>query len=62
VGGAVERNRIKRVVREAFRKYRSSCCQEKDLVVIARPGASELSFEEAVRELAGALRTARSGG
>lgn len=62
VGGAVERNRIKRVVREAFRKHRTTCCREKDLIVIARAGASELSYEEAVRELAGALRAARCGG
>ncbi len=61
-GGAVERNRIKRVVREAFRKYRSTWCQGKDLIVIARAGASDLSYEEAVRELAVALRAARSGG
>lgn len=38
VGGAVERNRIKRVLREQFARHNSGVPQDADLVVIARPG------------------------
>lgn len=45
VGGAVERNRIKRVVREHFRINRDAFpCG--DLAVFARPGAAQLDNGE----------------
>jgi ribonuclease P protein component len=43
VGNAVVRNRIKRRVREWFRHNRRGLPAEKDVVVIARPAAKELS-------------------
>ena len=43
VGSAVKRNRIKRVCRECFRTWPSLLPAGVDLVVIARPGAHELS-------------------
>jgi ribonuclease P protein component len=46
VGNAVKRNRVKRCVREWFRRARGGWRQDVDLVVIARPGAAELSGEE----------------
>jgi ribonuclease P protein component len=40
VGSAVERNRIKRVVREWFRSERVNLASDTDLVVIARSAAN----------------------
>ncbi|HLH13929.1 MAG TPA: ribonuclease P protein component [Solirubrobacteraceae bacterium] len=42
VGGAVERNRVKRLLREAFDRH-DGLRAGHDLVVIARPPASELA-------------------
>lgn len=51
VAGAVGRNRLKRLVREAFRTAGSSLPPGLDLVVIARPGAPALRGRQAAREL-----------
>ena len=40
VGGAVQRNRIKRIIREVFRKNRHLFPQNADVVVTVRPGFS----------------------
>ena len=42
VGGSVQRNRTKRVIREWFRRHRSQLPRTADIVVIARPGAAEI--------------------
>jgi len=60
VGGAVERNVVKRRVREWFRAARPSLPAGLDLVVIARPGAARLSMAAVAAELAAGL--ARAGG
>ena len=49
VGGAVRRNRIKRLCRECFRTWPDLLPSGVDLIVIARPGAHELSLAQ-VRE------------
>ena len=41
VGGAVERNRVKRVLREQFATIAASLPTGVDVVVIARPGVAE---------------------
>jgi ribonuclease P protein component len=46
IGGAVQRNRIKRVCRECFRLWPDLLPNGIDLVVIARSGAHELGLEE----------------
>jgi ribonuclease P protein component len=42
VGGAVERNRVKRLLREAFASLESNLQRGQDVVVVARPSAAEL--------------------
>lgn len=44
VGNAVERNRVKRWLRELFRKERARLPERLDFVVIARSGAPDLGF------------------
>jgi ribonuclease P protein component len=51
VGNAVARNRVKRRVREWFRRERASLPAGTDWVVIARAGAAELGASEVAREL-----------
>src|SRR5579884_677710 len=46
VGGAVRRNRVKRLCRECFRTWPDLLPPGVDLVVIARPGAHELRLDD----------------
>lgn len=59
VGNAVTRNRVKRYLREIYRKNRGALVDDVSLVVVARPEASTMSY----RECEGALeRLFRKGG
>ncbi|GAB4371909.1 MAG: ribonuclease P protein component [Acidobacteriota bacterium] len=60
VGGAVARNRAKRLIREAFRRHRAEF-GDLDLVVNARAGAALASGHEIERELVSLVRRARAG-
>lgn len=51
VGKAVVRNRVKRRVREFFRRGRERFGPDQDTVVIARRGAGELSYAAMAAEL-----------
>ena len=51
IGGAVIRNRIKRYLREYFRRHQNSLSAHRDLLIIARKGAGDLSHDQVVREL-----------
>jgi ribonuclease P protein component len=54
VGGAVERNRVKRLLREAFGGVAERIPADHDVVVVARPEVRELSEREG---LAGVQRS-----
>ena len=56
VGGAVLRNRVKRMVREFFRTHHDRIQPPRDVVVIARPGAADADYAEVKRELGAALK------
>lgn len=55
VGGAVDRNTVKRMVREAFVSERDRLPGGTDVVVIARPGARELARREGLSGIRTAL-------
>src|SRR5438132_9419242 len=58
VGGAVQRNRVKRLLREAFARAEARIAPGQDVVIVARPPAGELAeqrgqagVEESLSEL-----------
>ena len=51
VGNAVVRNRVKRWIRESFRRHVDRTVPGFSIVVIARPSAASSSYEETSREL-----------
>jgi ribonuclease P protein component len=56
VGGAVQRNRAKRRLREAFRRQQLLAPAGRDLILVARATAGRLPFAELERRLAEACR------
>ena len=62
VGGAVKRNRIKRLVREFFRRFKGRIPPENsvDIVISARKGASPGGLSDVEGELAGPIMKAVS--
>lgn len=55
VGGAVQRNRVKRLLREAFAQVEGQLKPDQDLVVVARPAAAELAEREGLAGVDAAL-------
>ncbi len=55
VGGAVDRNRVKRVLREAFWAEAERLPDSSDYVVVARPDARELAQRDGTEGMRGAL-------
>lgn len=55
VGGAVERNRVKRLLREAFERFETEIEAGHDVVVVARPQALALVERDGLEGMAGAL-------
>ena len=51
VGSAPERNRVRRLVREFFRRHRALIDPPRDVLVIARPEAAALSYADVVQQL-----------
>jgi ribonuclease P protein component len=59
VGNAVARNRIKRLIREVFRRRRAELDTAVDILVIAKPGAASLGPELIEREINNSLNKPR---
>jgi ribonuclease P protein component len=58
VGGAVARNRARRLLREAFRLHRHELAQALDLVLIARPSIDNKGFADVEKDFLTTLRKA----
>ena len=56
VGGSVERSRVKRVLREAFRAEQEGLPTAADYVLVARPALRELDEREGLEGVRNALR------
>ena len=56
VGGAVERNRVKRLLREAAARVTPTLASDVDLVIVARPGLAEALNDEKLEWLEAELR------
>ncbi len=55
LGRAVNRNRLRRRIREAFRRVRPDIDRGADVVVVPRGQAMKASFDEVVQALSSAL-------
>lgn len=56
VGGAVERNRVKRLLREAFQRFEGEMQGGQDVVVVARPQALGLVEREGLEGISASLQ------
>lgn len=56
VGGAVVRNRVKRYIREFFRRHRGSILEPVDVVVVARYTSADASYAACAESLERALK------
>ena len=55
VGGAVERNKVKRMLRESFARVEPTLRDGQDVVLVARPSAAELVARHGLAGVDGAL-------
>ncbi len=51
-GGAVERNKIKRRIKEAIRKFSSAAKKGTEIVVLPKPGAARIGYKEIADDIA----------
>jgi len=58
IGGAVARNRARRLLRESFRRHQHELAQPVDLVLVARNSIAGKGFAEVEKDYLAALRRA----
>jgi ribonuclease P protein component len=56
VGGSVSRNRVKRWLRESYRRMAPLAGEPIDFIVIAKPGAKSAGYQALREELSGLVR------
>jgi ribonuclease P protein component len=58
IGGAVERSRARRLLRESFRQHQNELAQPVEIVLVARPSIAGRAFAEVEKDFLTTLRRA----